>query len=191
MGRSAYCSIVLDNALASRQHCMIRQTAEGLTLTDLSSTNGTRLNGTRVEGTVPIRPGDSFSVGSDTLEVFEGREDGRKTASKPAAPPSLTREPGQFHDETSTATNLSSIELIEALVRRGGASNHLSARAAAVEQAVDTLLDTLHVAGVRMADKDRARLRESLDSVVAWFPDGSRGEWRARVEQRLAGEHGP
>lgn len=188
LGRSAYCSIVLDNALASRQHCVLRQTPTGLTLTDLSSTNGTRVNGNRITGTVQIKPGDSISVGTDTLDLFEGRDEGRATASDPASLRSPPTEP--FPEETSTATNLSSIELIEALVRRGGTNSHLMARAAAVEQSLETLLDTLHLAGVRLPARDRARLHGAITTVASWFPDGSRESWAEAALGRIEREHG-
>ena len=69
IGRLPECDVVLGDPNVSRRHAEIRRTEEGLVVTDLGSTNGTRVNG------VPVREqqlesGDEITVGSTTL-VFE------------------------------------------------------------------------------------------------------------------------
>jgi hypothetical protein len=69
LGRLPQSDIVLNDPNVSRRHAEFRRTADGVVVTDLGSTNGTRVNG------VPIREqklssGDEVTVGSTTL-VFE------------------------------------------------------------------------------------------------------------------------
>ncbi len=69
LGRLAECDLVLNDPNVSRRHAEFRRTTDGVVVTDLGSTNGTRVNG------VPVREqqlvsGDELTVGSTTL-VFE------------------------------------------------------------------------------------------------------------------------
>lgn len=69
LGRLAECDVVVNDPNVSRRHAEFRRTADGVVVTDLGSTNGTRVNG------VPVREqqlvsGDEVTVGSTTL-VFE------------------------------------------------------------------------------------------------------------------------
>ncbi len=69
LGRLAECDLVLNDPNVSRRHAELRRTTDGVVVTDLGSTNGTRVNG------VPVREqqlvsGDELTVGSTTL-VFE------------------------------------------------------------------------------------------------------------------------
>ena len=61
--------MVLSDSNVSRRHAELRRKGDGIFVTDLGSTNGTRVNG------VPIREqllasGDEISVGSTRL-IFE------------------------------------------------------------------------------------------------------------------------
>ena len=69
LGRLPDCDVVLNDPNVSRRHAEFRRTTDGVVVTDLGSTNGTRVNG------VPVREqqlasGDEVTVGSTTL-VFE------------------------------------------------------------------------------------------------------------------------
>jgi len=69
LGRLPECDIVVNDPNVSRRHAEFRRTTDGVVVTDLGSTNGTRVNG------VPVREhqlvsGDEVTVGSTTL-VFE------------------------------------------------------------------------------------------------------------------------
>ncbi|MFI9503955.1 FHA domain-containing protein [Nocardia sp. NPDC052566] len=61
------------DAGVSRAHAMLRVTSEGLTITDLGSTNGTSLNGSDelipAESAVPLRHGDRIHLGGWTTIV--------------------------------------------------------------------------------------------------------------------------
>src|SRR5690606_11364194 len=58
LGRSPYCSIVLNDNLVSRQHAVVHVTRDGLYIEDLGSRNGTRVNRALVTGQHPLYPGD-------------------------------------------------------------------------------------------------------------------------------------
>ncbi len=66
--------LVLTDPAASRHHFALRQTASGVKLTDLGSTNGTTVNGLRAEA-VFLKPGAVIGAGMSLLQ-FEvtGRE---------------------------------------------------------------------------------------------------------------------
>lgn len=69
IGRLPECDVVLGDANVSRRHAEIRRTEEGMVVTDLGSTNGTRVNGSPVREQV-LESGDEITLGSTTL-VFE------------------------------------------------------------------------------------------------------------------------
>jgi len=79
LGRSPYCSIVLEDARVSRQHAAIRLTAEGLSIEDLGSRNGTLVNGEKLRGPRQLREGDVVMLGGQRLEVELGVEVGSAT----------------------------------------------------------------------------------------------------------------
>lgn len=62
-----------DKGVASRHHALINRAADGYTITDLGSTNGTRVNGVHIPPQKPqrLRSGDKIRVGEVELE-FRG-----------------------------------------------------------------------------------------------------------------------
>jgi pSer/pThr/pTyr-binding forkhead associated (FHA) protein len=63
VGRSSYCSLVLDNETLSRVHASLRVVDDGVELSDLGSSNGTFVNGAEVTGPTRVRPGDDIHLG--------------------------------------------------------------------------------------------------------------------------------
>jgi hypothetical protein len=63
IGRAAGSMLRLTHYTVSRAHAQLRSNADGWTLRDLGSSNGTWLNGCRVTGSVAIRPGDQVRFG--------------------------------------------------------------------------------------------------------------------------------
>ena len=66
--------IALTATEVSRRHARIFVGAEGITLEDLGSSNGTFVNGTRVHSSVPLRVGDHVQIGTTVL-VFAQRDE--------------------------------------------------------------------------------------------------------------------
>ena len=71
IGRSSECDVRLDDANASRRHAELRRIADGYSLVDLGSTNGTEVNGQRIQETA-LMNGDVISVGTTKI-TFERR----------------------------------------------------------------------------------------------------------------------
>lgn len=63
IGRSSYCSLVLDHDSLSRVHAALRIVGDGVELSDLGSSNGTFVNGAAVEGPTRVAPGDEIRLG--------------------------------------------------------------------------------------------------------------------------------
>ena len=75
-GRAAESDIFLEDVTVSRHHAVFAIDGEGLTVTDLGSTNGTYVNGRRHE-TAALAPGDEVMLGKFHLVVVVGA-DGRQ-----------------------------------------------------------------------------------------------------------------
>jgi hypothetical protein len=69
IGRLPECDVVLADSNVSRRHAELRRKGDGVFVTDLGSTNGTRVNGTPVREQL-LTSGDEVSVGSTRL-IFE------------------------------------------------------------------------------------------------------------------------
>ncbi len=69
IGRLPECEVVLPDSNVSRRHAELRRKGDGVFVTDLGSTNGSRVNGTPVREQ-RLASGDEVSVGSTKL-VFE------------------------------------------------------------------------------------------------------------------------
>jgi pSer/pThr/pTyr-binding forkhead associated (FHA) protein len=89
IGRGPDCELRLAVPDVSRHHCLIRVAADGTTIEDLGSANGTMLNGQRVRSQTPLRSGDLLQVGESQFVVDLGdlgwAELGLDTVADPAA----------------------------------------------------------------------------------------------------------
>lgn len=76
LGRANTNDIILDDVRVSRNHARLECEPKGVTIVDLSSSNGTRVNGSIIERATLI-PGDTISLGSQQLkyEVDDPSED--------------------------------------------------------------------------------------------------------------------
>jgi len=181
VGRSPYCTIVLSNALASRQHCALRLDGDTLLVTDLTSANGTWVNGERVVEPRPLRHGDLVRVGTDVLEV---RVSDRTTATGAQRARSITGDAhpaADFSDvaeETSTQSQAVSIELVEALVRSAKSTRRPSMTMATVQRTLEALLEQRPEP---LSRADRTRLVAIVETIAEWSPDRATADWRERV----------
>lgn len=76
IGRSPYCSLMLEHGSVSRIHAVLRHLGEEVEIEDLGSSNGTFVNGERITGARKLRPGDELRIGALALvlEVAPTRE---------------------------------------------------------------------------------------------------------------------
>ena len=71
VGRSSKCDLSLDDPLISRRHLRFDVTRAGVTLTDLSSSNGVFANDQRVTGMQALKHGDRIGVGRQELVLVD------------------------------------------------------------------------------------------------------------------------
>ncbi len=76
-GRDESCSVILNDATASRKQFRIDLNEEEYFITDVGSSNGTLVNGAKVAMKTPLKSGDIISVQSLTIH-FELRDPGFK-----------------------------------------------------------------------------------------------------------------
>jgi pSer/pThr/pTyr-binding forkhead associated (FHA) protein len=69
IGRSPECDIFLDDVTVSRRHAEFRRTAEGYTVADVGSLNGTYVNRDRIDE-VALQGGDEVQIGKYRLVYF-------------------------------------------------------------------------------------------------------------------------
>jgi pSer/pThr/pTyr-binding forkhead associated (FHA) protein len=110
IGRSLYCSMLVDHASISRVHASLRRVGDRCALADLGSRNGTRVNGRRI-GKEPVMVGlhDKIELG-DLQLVLEfvlvsphGAVQTRGAASIPAeCDPEDTTGVGRREDKEKT-----------------------------------------------------------------------------------------
>ncbi len=71
IGRRPDQDIVLNDPTVSGAHARVERTAEGVSIADLESTNGTLVNGHPVRsGQVALHPGDRIQIGTILLELL-------------------------------------------------------------------------------------------------------------------------
>ncbi len=74
-GRSSKCAIVLDDDLASRQHCRVVLMGGRVYVDDLDSRNGVLVNGLEIRGRHELHHGDQITVGRSFITLLrQGRE---------------------------------------------------------------------------------------------------------------------
>ena len=78
IGRDPTAAVSLDYTGVSRRHARVMLTADGVTLEDLGSKNGTRLGDAAVTTAVELSDGDSIRVGPAVI-VYRRSEDGVTT----------------------------------------------------------------------------------------------------------------
>jgi class 3 adenylate cyclase len=69
LGRADENDIVLGGDLVSRRHARLVVEGDSLCIEDLGSRNGSRVNGSPLQGSIALQPGDTISLGENTLSV--------------------------------------------------------------------------------------------------------------------------
>ncbi len=73
-GTQAGCTIMVDDAFASRHHCKLALTDSDLKLIDLGSTNGTFIDDMRIEGAATVAEAGTFRIGQTTIAYRRTRK---------------------------------------------------------------------------------------------------------------------
>ncbi|MEO1289357.1 MAG: FHA domain-containing protein [Chloroflexota bacterium] len=96
LGRDITNDIVINDREVSRHHLRFTKGADGFTLEDLGSTNGTFVNGKRVSGSIALKNGDMVGLGETvTLQYEAGRPVASAVSPQPesAAPSAPAPQP--------------------------------------------------------------------------------------------------
>ena len=99
LGRDITNNIVINDREVSRHHLRLMRGAEGYTIEDLGSTNGTFINGKRVSGAQALKNGDMVSLGETVTLGYElvraqgGQAPSAAAPSAPAPSPSAPSAP--------------------------------------------------------------------------------------------------
>jgi predicted component of type VI protein secretion system len=101
IGRSATCSLVLDEPLVSRQHAEVNVGHDTVSVRDLGSVNGTLVNGALISGPTVVQPGDRIGIGRQEFEVRPGPV----RNSNPPSGLRLTGNPARAASETVPPTS--------------------------------------------------------------------------------------
>jgi pSer/pThr/pTyr-binding forkhead associated (FHA) protein len=108
VGRGSGVDIVLTGPLVSRRHAELRETDDGLLVTDLGSRNGVFINGRQLSEPTLLFHGDSLNIGDNTFLVVEVLDPGLRseTLSEMRAVRESSRVPAGAYtnDEVSVAT---------------------------------------------------------------------------------------
>ena len=70
IGRSKSCDIYLPDATASRDHAVLMRRDEGWVICDTGSKSGVLVNGKQIDGKKVVNIGDSITMGSTTLTLW-------------------------------------------------------------------------------------------------------------------------
>lgn len=75
VGRSPESRIFLDDITVSRHHATLTRNAEGWTLADAGSLNGSYVNRTRIIGATTLRSGDEVQIGKYRFTFYAANGD--------------------------------------------------------------------------------------------------------------------
>lgn len=67
-GNAGIPSLILEDPMVSKRHCLLFRRGDRIFIQDLESTNHTFINGYQVQGTVPITHGDQLSLGNSQYQ---------------------------------------------------------------------------------------------------------------------------
>lgn len=96
LGRDITNTITINDREVSRHHMRLIRGAEGFTVEDLGSTNGTFVNGKRVSGATLLRNGDMLSLGETVTLSYELLRADAPGAPRPATPPPQAAAPDPY-----------------------------------------------------------------------------------------------
>ena len=93
LGRDITNDIVINDREVSRHHLRFTKGADGITMEDLGSTNGTFINGKRLTGATSLKNGDMVGLGETVTLQFEAGRPGAEAAPPVAQQPAPTPQP--------------------------------------------------------------------------------------------------
>jgi len=95
LGRDITNDIVINDREVSRHHLRFTRGADGYTIEDLGSTNGTFVNGKRVSGATALKNGDMVGLGETVTLQFEAGRPGASVPPPAQQPQQQSAQQGQ------------------------------------------------------------------------------------------------
>lgn len=186
IGRALDATVPVDDAMVSRRHARVFRQGQDIVIEDLGSSNGTFVNAERLIGRRVLTRGDVVTVGEVTLHVGTSDEDA--PASVPPGIELLERfgEPLRTAQPPAIVTRreLSSLVVLESIVRTVEPRSDLAQIAGMVENSLGHLLDSATRRAEPLTSEEVERVVGVAVRVAQWFRDGSRAAWCAEVERR-------
>ena len=197
IGRGAGSDVVLDDLDVSRRHAVVTVGPDGVSIADLTSTNGTLVDGHPVGGrSVPVRPGAQIRIGESTLEIAVPDNppvalapigDGRRAFNRPPRldAPDPNREPPTVEFPTPPARRARPRLPVIAIVAPLLAGVALAAVMRRPEYLLFTALSPLMMGGQWLADRVGNRRAERSEQAAY---DGALATARALLVEQLKTE---
>ena len=160
LGRHPSCDIVIGESAASRHHAAITITADGVSLEDLGSRNGTLLNGHRIVSRQRISEGDDLIVGGQRIVL---------ASDTPFASASGSITRGTFGEEIVESASRDARIVSQVEVPRAAAENHVGMQSDAKLRAILGLNRAL---GASLSLEDV--LPRLLEGVFGIYPEAER-----------------
>jgi pSer/pThr/pTyr-binding forkhead associated (FHA) protein len=93
VGRHDSCHVVLDDALASRRHALLRFDGRSLKIEDLGSVNGVVVNNKRIRKSEMLVDGDELKLGNQLLTIHLGSAGGGRLSRNKMGATTMSRMP--------------------------------------------------------------------------------------------------
>lgn len=185
VGRGSRVAFFLDDASVSREHALVRRIGETVTLTDLSSSNGTFVNGERLLKTRKLALGDRIKLGSAELRfgVTRGVAPLSHSPGIELIEQGAVRKPVM---DLSTEPQFGSLDVLESLVQNKDKAESIAELVKMIRASVDRLLDGTARGRLTISAVDAARVATIADQVASWQPSDELTRWATEVKQRVA-----
>jgi len=177
VGRSPYCSLVVNNPRVSRQHCALKYDGETLIVTDLGSSNGTWVNGELLGRPRALGHGDVLTVGLETIEVEQAEPDLDRSNRRTERDLPAFRQADDDFEQSVTQVQAASVALVESLVRNAAESKNPAEHFEKLRRVVATCLQPRR-ANEGLTVPELRRLRDCI-TASAVLDDGEEASaWR-------------
>ncbi|MBC7852409.1 MAG: FHA domain-containing protein [Pirellulaceae bacterium] len=144
IGRGRGCTIMLPQALVSRQHCELFESSGKLMVRDLGSLNGTFVNNQKIAEASPVNSEELLSIGTVTFRVVY---EGAGASSPPAGPGPVMKSSA---NETLPAVGAAAAAPAEAPINSDDSSQPLEIGEFDFEETVRPSSDTVSPAPLPM-----------------------------------------
>lgn len=177
MGRSPYCSLVINNPRVSRQHCALKYDGELLVVTDLGSSNGTWINGELLGHPRALSHGDVLTVGLETLEIEQAEPELDRSNRETQRDLPAFRQAEDDSEQSVTQVHAANVTLVESVVKNAAESDNPTKHFEKFKRMVETCLRPRpNTEGLTVPELKR--LRDCIERSELLDAGDAAGEWR-------------